>query len=476
MTNENEARPCGGYASVYGVLSVFPPKVELKNVYALADVSFGPTQFPLSKVAPEKYFWDAGVDTDVAQCAEQFRQHYQFAREENIDHVLLVDFETVEAVAQLFDSFRFQGESFGSNRLFEALSRSVADVDRHDEESLATRKSPLAHFGKTMIRRSILNPTVLPRVTRIVRERMNTGAIYSSKTSPIFSPHKDDFSVVEWNLGGGKSSRYLKKNIEITGREISPDQWQWKVRFTADHLGGYDEPLSQEWKGVFVFSFPSWIGQEPITKEEVILPGERYQKGFIFETQGRPPSQIGLFAARGQEMGYDIELSVYPQQGIQGDFDEVHENVAFQKGALSSGRKTWNIEVTPDKTNPFVTIHTVVPLESLPKETQEGFREADMIVELHTNEKVLVDLDMFVFTLTDKDHTNQDKTFHPELVVYDLMPDGRTLYGGFRNKDQQFEERYSLTLRGLKDLSGNVIKEGPRTLIDRVLQTNIPKP
>ena len=157
LTNEFEARPCGGFASIYGVFSALPPRVELKNIYAVSDKSIQRAEWPLSTITETKQFWDAGTKVNLQECAADFEQYYEFASGEDIDHVLFADFETVEAIVDLYGNLKLEGKRLTGQDLFAQLSRRVADVDRHDEQALATRKTPLADLGKQMIKKAILN-------------------------------------------------------------------------------------------------------------------------------------------------------------------------------------------------------------------------------------------------------------------------------------------------------------------------------
>ena len=58
LTNEAEARPCGGFVTAFGEVSLFPSQIWLKNSYAMQPFSFGENKPPLNSVALEKKFWD----------------------------------------------------------------------------------------------------------------------------------------------------------------------------------------------------------------------------------------------------------------------------------------------------------------------------------------------------------------------------------------------------------------------------------
>lgn len=468
FTNEAEARPCGGFASAYGVVSVFPPKGELKNVYALAGKSFQPANYPLSLVSDKQNFWDAGISTNLEECAESFRQHYMFAVNEKINHVLLVDFKTLQDVVGIWNSISLEGEPINAQSFFAKMSRKVADIDRHDEESLATRKSPLASFGKKIIFKS-LNPLVPPRITRIVAKNLQNGSVYSSKSSKPYMRQPQDFAVTEWNLGGGKSSRYLQKDVQISARELTPGNWQWKVRFEVRHLGGWDEPLSQDWKGLFVFDFPEFLDQPAIQKEVFLAPGELYEQGFIFDRTGPIPNTLGLFVPRDQEISYVFSLSALPQQNIESRNLELRENVAFDAGVAQHPRTDFSVNILPDNQNPFITFHKAVPRDVLSEEEKNIFASGQMLVEIHLSENVVLDPN-FRAELEDRDYTNKEVSENPIYTNHILRPDKHSIIIGFANNVQQLEERYYIKLFGVKDLWGNEIEVSPRTVIDRVVE------
>lgn len=472
FTNEAEARPCGGFASAYGVASVFPPRVELKNVYALAGKSFQPSQYPLSLVSEKQNFWDAGVSTNLEECAESFRQHYMFAMDEKVNHVLLIDFKTLQDVLGIWPSISLEGDRVNAQSFFAKMSRKVSDVDRHDEESLATRKSPLATLGKKMILKS-LNPLVPPRITRILAKNMQNGSVYSSKASKPYMRQPQDFALTEWNLGGGKSSRYLQKNIEISARELEPSKWQWKIRFEARHLGGWDEPLSQDWKGLFVFDFPDFLDQPVIQKEVTLAPGDLYEQGFIFDREGAISENIGLFVPRDQEISYEFSVSALPQQHIFSPSLEMRENVAFDAGVGAHPRTDFSVEILPDSNAPFVTFHKIVPADILSAEERSRLSGSTTIVEVHFSENILLDSD-FRAEITDRDYTNKDISEDPTYINYFLREDQHSLILGFANNVQQLEERYYIRLFGVKDLWGNSIDASERTVIDRSGRVSLP--
>ncbi len=470
FTNEAEARPCGGFVTAVGTFRVSPFELEFKNVYAFENKGLGEAEYPLTKVASEKMFWDLGLSSNLKACSDAFRSAYEELTEEDISHVVLVDFSTVEEVFSLFGGMSLGEDYIEAKNLFALLTRKVADVDRHDEEALQNRKKPLAELGKKLIFRSFFNPTIPPRITRIVRKNLKLGKIYTEKISPVVSPEKNDFYVSEWNLGGAKTSRFLKKTLKVLAREDLPGKWTAAIMFTAENLGGIDEPVSQDWKGVFEVQMPEYLGGEKMWLETEIVPGEIFQKEFLFTDFRFPKNRIyydffSVFKPRGQKLYIDFSLSLFPQKTYKNPSFPTHENVGEFFGEAENVRNEFTWKESTDMIPPFITLHEFIPREVVAKQTQIT-GNANLFAEIHFNEKIRTKDDFKAF-LVDRNFTNEEVSENPVLRFYELLGDGRTLILGFNRKVPQLEERYYLEISGVVDFWKNEIDGGQRTLIER---------
>ncbi len=464
FTNEAESRPCGGFVTLVGTQGPGLFSAGLKNSYAFENETFGPANYPLNKVANGKKFWDLGTDLDLNVCSEKFKNAYEESTEEEVKNVILVDFSTIEEVFKLYRKVGFEGGKLTHENLFATLTRTVADVDRHDEEALQTRKTPLAQVGKKLIWRTIFNPTILPRLTRIIRKNADQGKIFVSGHSPRVEPGANDFYISEWNLGGAKTSRFLKKTLKISAREYIPDQWAVNVLFTAENLGGIDEPLSQTWKGVFEFQLPNFFNHEVAYEEIEIPPGEKFEKAFVLTYSGDLPS-FGIFKPRGQVLLVDVDLSLYPQKSFTNASFSTHENVGQFFGSIDGFRQDFIWEIKKDELPPFITLHEFISEKSLPEDFQKSAK-GSLIAEIHFNEKIKMTPD-FMAELIDRNYEDVTTTENPEFQSAKLLQDGRTLVLEFYQSKVQIDERFYLEVLGVEDLWGNVVGESQRTLIQR---------
>jgi len=467
FTNEFEARPCGGFVTAYGVVRPLPPSVELKNSYAMAGYEFGAVPTPLDKVSDTLRFWDLGVSPNLAQCTERFREAYHVATGQEIRNVVLVDFATIESVFRLFRHITLGELELTPESLFSTLTRTVADVDRHNEEALAERKSPLADLGKKMIRKALINPSLPPRITHVLGQEIDRGGIYATGVSAEYGPEANDFAVVEWNLGAAKSSRFLKKILKINARETRPNHWAWRVELTMDHLGGQDEPLSQPWGGEIEMHWPKFLGGGVEHFEATIDPMQIFRKRWYFESDGEI-REIRIFRPRGMKLFGDISVSAYPQQQLTEASFPVVDHAGNFFGVLTEPKTVLRWEQTADDVRPFLTLHEPVNPEQVPAEIRTKHPEANFFVELHTSEECGL-AENFAAVLEDTDHTVGRITENPRLVSADFVPNTHTLILGFQQEEIQHEERFTLSLQGIEDLWGNAINPESRwTIIDRV--------
>ncbi|MCF7846557.1 MAG: DUF4012 domain-containing protein [Candidatus Gracilibacteria bacterium] len=483
LTNEAEARPCGGFLSAYALFQAIPPKLSFHNAYALSDYSFGPAPFPLDQVSGDLKFWDLGFSPNLPDCAELFRKRFP---DEGIDRAVLVNFGSLEALLELVEPVN----GFTSKNLFAQLTRSVANVDRHDEESLAQRKSPVAQLGKDVARKLIAAPWLWPAAARLQSQALKRGEIFIEEVSPELGLGEHDFGVIEWNLGGAKSSRFLKKMLQLSLREQTPGNWRVQGTLSVEHVGGWDEPLSQMWKGGFTIVLPAMLGREARFFPAEIPPGETWEQAFEFyfteaefvgkDALAEDPDAafhaFGIFRPRSQELFADVRISLYPQQSFADATFETHENVGTFLGEIPAMRKTFSWETIPDKTPPFVTLHEWLDLENIPRtfETKWGANflvssRRFSVAEIHFSEPVFFDAserETVSVTLTDKNVTDP-QTAHPEVDSWVLLEDRRTLLLGFWQSVIQPNERFSIQFSGLKDNWGNSITDKEYTIIDR---------
>lgn len=468
ITNENEARPCGGFATAFSEIQFFPPSLKLQDIYSLKK-SLGKAEFPLTKVSKNLHFWDLGTNENTTQCAQEFQKGYQTITGTKTDHVVLVDFQTLENIFNIFSPLEIEGKTLHKENFFATISRSVADIDRHDEITLQTRKSPMKTLTKAIIKKGLHQPHLVFLTAREIQKATQENRITSPKIKTDFSRKKTDFGVIEWNLGGGKSSRYLKKNITLSAREVFDNEWKINLTFTAQNLAHYDEPIAQDWHGGFTILFPEFLKTHNTFISTDIPTNGTFKKSWFFEYHGKLP-KFGFFVPRSQNLLTDTTIVYYPQKTLHNANFETQENIGtfFQK-LTTPKQLQWN--VNPDTLSPFVTLHEVladkdIRESALPQDVQKNIIGHDLIAEIHFNEKISLGEDFEIY-IRDRNWEHKEITDHPSVQTWELLDDKRTLLIGASQQKEQLHERFSIEFTGVYDAYRNEIHPAKRTLIDR---------
>lgn len=466
LTNEYEARPCGGFITAVGRFQLFPLEMELDNAYRFKEVDLGEASYPLDRVAKRQKFWDLGIDSNLSLCSENLKRNYESITETTVDSVILVNVGVLESVFSLIKTVDFEGTKLDENNFFSWLSRQVANIDRHDESALETRKKPMALLGKQLMREFLFSPIRIPFITQKISQHIDSGAIFVSGFSPEIKKEDLDFAVLEWNLGGGKSSRFLKKDLKIQGQEISPDLWNFKVAFSAHHLGGQDEPISQDWKGVFEIMMPQFLGGKTEKIEKSLKIGESFEKEYEYKGVKMTDLEFGIFTPRGQELFAEVLLTLYPQKYfVLGENISTKDNVAIFQGKIEGFRKKFTWMESPDGAAPFIVFHEIIKASGLETALQSKFENANLVAEIHFNETVIL-TDDFTVALKDRDYAQPDVSADPLFQTLSFI-EGKTLILGFVQDKTQKDERYYLEIEGIEDVWGNELVTAPRTLITR---------
>ncbi len=462
LMNDAEARPCGGFISAYGVARAFPPKFQLDNVYNLPEHSLGAAREPLAAVANQLQFWDTGTALNPSNCVNDIEAAFEEITEMEIDRVMLVNASILERLIAGVGGINFNGEEVQADNAFATLSRAVADTDRHDESALAGRKSSIGDIAKSVIKKSVFQFWNWRKMTKSIAAATESE-LFLEGSSPAFE--SDGWALVEWNLGGAKSSRYLQKNLELRMRETAPDEWLVEIFATAHHLGGSDEPLSQTYKGGFEVQFPEWLETANDWWPVEVAPGKKATYERTFQLKGQLPRSLSITVQRGQKLFFDGSISVFPQQQISAADGHVTEGVWVLSDVLEKSTK-YAYTIKSDMVKPFVTLHEYTPKNALPELYTQEFASHDIVVEIHFSEPIILN-DAFYAELLDRDVA--DVFIHADAYLDHsfLFLNNQTLLLGFQTDKKQDQERYDLRIEGIEDFFGNEIKNGQRTIIVR---------
>lgn len=464
LTNESEARPCGGFVSAYGLVRAFPPKVHLFNAYTLDAYDLGPALPPIDQVAQRMKFWDIGTHANLEFCVDDFATAYRDISDNAFDQVILIPAQILTDLVGIFEPIDFQGQVLNQTNAFSTLSRSVANTDRHNVQALESRKDLMGPLVKTLFRKILLSPHKWTQVTRHIDSMIQSRQIYISGISPAQNHMADSFMLTEWNLGGGKASRLLQKEMSIFAQETSPNQWEITVTVDVFHPGGQDEPLSQDWTGILEIKPPAMLSSQRLFEKTIIPMGQTYTFGHVYGYQG-DLTNISFLSPRGQQTFVDFTVSVFPQQYITSHNLNTTESVGTWRGVVGTDTQNLTWSALPDTTEPFATLHKPINLRDLSTTLQQTFADSDLVIEVHFSEKIVL-AHSFLAQLIDQntaDDISQDLT----ATMQHLSPAGNVLLLGFVYTPFQPNESYTLQLNNIFDVFGNAISRQHYTVITR---------
>lgn len=495
LMNENEARPCGGFVTAYGTIKLPIGGATLQNSFAFPPVNLGQNTQPLRAVSVERKFWDLGDTMDLGQCGEQFAEAYKVVEGKFPSRVILVQSGLIENWLAAVNTIRVGEYRLDASNFFATTSRLVADIDRHDEIALEKRKTPLGNFGKKLLLDTALKPWRWYSVSRTFGEAQRNRTLYWHKPGKIKkSPWQEHpgqlVSISEWNLGGGKSSRYLDKQWRVSLRQRTQDLWDLTIALDVQHLGGRDEPLSQPWKGGFALEV---LQEQPLFIPAAIEPGESftYEKSFPVGSKGLQPEigeyRLGLYAPAAQSWNTQLQVSALGQQTLQPQTRNLRarENVATWQGKLVEDGQVFKFDLQADKTSPFLTWHKPIASLNVAAQTQLELQHGgrDVIVEIHFNEPiellgrllpVVTKDNNLVFSgenlgirLIDRDYGLKEYTEDPVVKTALLFADKQTLLLNMSPNQYQKDERFYLEIDAVTDLWGNTANIKSRTVITR---------
>ena len=161
------------------------------------------------------------------------------------------------------------GETFDKDSLFSLLEYDVNNVDRHDADALLNRKSILKDFAQKLIKKIVLSPLKLRKVSDAIVQSLATKEIQLYFTNGTLEKLAEDngwsgewpktlngdfLGVVEANLGGMKSDRYMQRNVQYhVTQDMDPATGEQEligeVTIDIDHYGIENVPTNGEYTG-----------------------------------------------------------------------------------------------------------------------------------------------------------------------------------------------------------------------------------
>jgi len=491
--NNYESRPTGGFLTGYGEVSTsfgFISDLEFHNSYEIDTDTYVTPPYPHEELLKNEWyegytFRDANWNPHFPGSAETLIDFYQQKfPEKEVDGIIVVNFSVIENLVEKLGGIELDGKMLTRSNLFKEITHEVNDVDRHDETALMERKDILSELALRLIPKAKWHPF---KSREVVEEALASKDIYfwfKSKglqkkvekkgwANTLTMAEQADFLHVNLaNLGSKKVDRYLIKEVyhhANLAHEIPEITTEIVLRYPgstsqfADNYKGYLRlyiPAQAELISDPLGAEQTIEGGYKVISTQVILPaGSRTTISYTY-TLPRTLLPTGEYRLRivkqsGDDKNYTLTMEGYPDSELSSDDFEIREHRALWQGKLQ-GDIDLDLQVLPDTSAPYpieqvfenletIAIYWNEPLEAGPGNDATNYEIIDANV-------------------TDESVTDEVKVVYAEVVdgsVSKLEVSGIT--------DQELE-RYKITLKNLRDLSGNPITPDPKeiTVVQRI--------
>ncbi len=500
--NNNELRPAGGFISAFATASFTAgllTDLKVEDVYWTVDQHpFMEPPYPMKKLLANEWysgytFRDANYDEDFPATAQELLRMIHITRPDyKVDGVIAVNYSVIEDLLGAVGPINIDGKDYSKETLFENLEYEVNNIDRHNLEDIKNRKSILKPLASALIKRVLFNPFKLGSACKAIVNSLNKKDIQLYFTDPGLQnlaldnrwagawpkDYSGDFlAVVEANLGGMKSDRYIKRNVTYHVK-VNEGPQTGGLKASADviidvyHYGIENIPLSGDYTGFFRTYIPEGsknihvsdnykadLWQQDANGYHVLgdivrlKPGEKTQIEYSYDLpqsvlqkdnyQLYVPSQSGA-----ADDDFSVIFEVPQGMRVSGNGMDLKENFAVFEGPLNKDHE-FDLTVLPDKNPPNVIYQTVDNLTT---------------ISIIFNEKLTVSTaeDPLNYEITDLNAKDPETT--DQITIDHIEDTGKGVRIFVKGMTNQPEEQYRVTMQNISDAAGNVIDPNPKTI------------
>ncbi len=498
LQNNYESRPGGGFITAYGNLDTFlgvPTNLSFSNSYDIDTETYVTPPYPHEDMLKNEWYegytfrdanWEPNFPDSVPQLIEFYQNKFP---NKDVDGIIVVNFTMIEDLVDKLGGIEVNGENLTKDTLFSAITNTVNDIDRHNEEALTDRKDILSNLSKDLIKKAKWHP--FKSKTSIV-DALNNKDIYmwfdsagmqrkvekKNWANAFVLPDASDFLAVNIaNLGSKKADRYIQKEVHhyvnIT-KELPEITTEIVIRYP-----GFKNNFADDYKGYLQLVIPGQatiqnnIMESPVTDingfkiigEKLILPAG--SKTTLSYTYTLPRSllnpdeyKLRLIRQSGDEKYVWITVETAPDRLTSSDDFDTRENRAYFYEKLESD-KDLTLNLLSDTGSPY-------PIEQV-------FENLNTI-SIYWNEPIdeSTGNDAVNYKITDLNVI--DGSVSDEVnVVYAEIIDASVSKLEISGVTKQNLERYQVELKNIRDTSGNVIDPSPKTItvVQRIEEVEI---
>ncbi len=494
LQNNYETRPTGGFITGYGEISTtmgFVSDISFHNSYEIDTDTYITPPYPHEELLKNEWyegytFRDANWDPNFPSSATTLINFYQKKfPDSDVDGIVVVNFSMIEDLVEQLGGIEIDGEKVTADNLFKELTDIVNDVDRHDETALIERKSILGELAASLIPKAKWHPF---KTRAVVTKALKSKDLYMWFRSESMQrkienkgwgnimslPENSDFLAVNLaNLGSKKADRYLIKEIyhHVNIRKEVPEitteivvRYPGSKNIYADDYKGYLRvyiPASATVQSDTLGATVETEGDFKVISTQLILPaGSKSTVSYSYQLPRtllpNKAYQVRIIKQSGDNKRYTVTVESHEDSEISStDFNSM-ENKAIWQG-YPVGDLNLDLQLKTDTSSPY-------PIEQV-------FEDLNTI-KIYWNEPIEVNSgsDAINYTITDANEIDSVTTDEIK-VIYAEVIDASVSKLELKGVSKQDLERYKITLKDIKDQSGNSINPNPKeiTVVQRMV-------
>lgn len=476
LQNNNELRSTGGY--ITAVLDVKLGRGRLKKKFLNVNTDLykhEKTEAPkiIQQMLFDSYlntwtFRDANYDPDFEKSAEKMTEFYNKVYPyQKVNGLLAVNFSFVEDFLDLIGKIKVRDEWIDSKNLFEYLTVTVSDIDRHDLKALENRKSILRTLAKKLVLELAKKPWKWVAFMELARKG------FLNKDLQLYDPKKeisnfkaekgqDFFALIENNYLGLKSNRYTHRSIQHDSFIGKEGQVKNQVAIRWHHFGGDNYPLSGKYRSHMRIY---------LNKESVIPNSEGYdvQKegdfkimSFKMELEPREAKEIYFeYELPGHFCQNEYQFSFFKQPGVKNE--SLKKTICLDKGLdfADAGLLDCNEEISHKE---WPSVKTDICL-------QTSFKKSQKHPRIHMHEIISEDFILLKFNepvqVDQAEIEVYEKASPQEKLEIDsvrLLKKNQYLLIKVKDLPRVEEGFYVLRIKNVFNLNNRCIQPNPRNL------------
>jgi len=493
LQNNYESRPGGGFITAYGNLDTFlgwPTNLSFNNSYEIDTPTYVNPPYPHEEMLKNEWYegytfrdanWEPSFPDATPALIEFYKKKFP---DRDVDGIIVVNFTMIEDLVERLGEITVNGQTYTKDNLFSAVTNTVNDVDRHDEEALASRKNILGDLSAVIMGKAKMHPfKAKAAVIKALNDKdmyfwfaskgMEDKVISKGWANAITVPENTDMLAVNIaNLGSKKADRYLAKEVHYyvnLTKEVPEATVEITVRYPgfknnfADDYKGYLQlviPADASFNEALSDSHVSVQGNLQIIGEKIILPaGSKTTFSYTYKLPRNyfnpDEYQLRLIRQSGDEKYYWVTVETSPDRMMQSEDFDARENRAMFFGKLDED-KDLSLTMLPDKSPPY-------PIEQV-------FSDINTI-SIYWNEPIdeATGKDVTNYVIKDMNVTDSNVTDEVK-VVYAEIVDGSVSKLEIEGATAQSLERYQIELKAIRDNALNTIVPDPKiiTVVQRL--------